>query len=111
MCGPFHENGSFYPHYFECHGRTGCSIVLSTHLEITWPLGRYCLRPRSSVHLPVYLASPQTVGYLRGSVYGILPPVRRANGTAESNTETILADILQLPTGRLATTTPLGEIC
>src|SRR5277367_2211216 len=110
MCGPFHENGSFYPHYLECHGGTGRSIVLSTRLEITWPPGRHCLRPRSSVRLPVYPASPQMVGYSRESVYGIPPPVGWANGTGESNTGTILVDILRLPTGRLASTTPPGGI-
>src|ERR1700719_1830440 len=106
MCGPFHKNGSFYPHYLECHSGTGRSIVLSTSLEITWPHSRHCLQLRSSVRLLVYLTSSQMVGYSRESVYDIPPTVGWANGTSESNTGTILADILRLPTGRLASTIP-----
>jgi hypothetical protein len=36
--------------------------------------------------------------------------VRRVNRTGESNTGTILGDILRLPIGRLASIAPLGEI-
>src|SRR5271168_2872333 len=63
---------------------------------------RHCLRSGLSVRLPFHATPSQTVGHPRESVYGISPSVGWSNGTGEPDAGTIFADILRLPTGRLA---------
>src|SRR5271155_5822573 len=99
VCGPPHENGSFYPHYLGCRCRTGCTAVLSARLEATRSPCRHCLRSRLSVRLPFHPTPSQTVGHPRESVDGISPSVGWADGTGEPDAGTIFTDILRLPTG------------